>query len=223
MATPKPQKPAKKLPGAKKPGRAAPRVDGLLPKQAAFVSEYLLSGNATQAAINAGYSEKTAYKIGAENLRKPQIAALLAQKQVVIAQRQDSRLERMELTDERISREIARIAFFDPRRMFDTEGNPKPLHELDDDTAAAIAGLEVLEQFEGRGEDRVFVGYLKKYKIADKNAALTNAAKILGMFKKDNEQPGEKVANAITSLLLGMKKSALPVVQNPDEDEDEDE
>lgn len=46
-------------------------------KQQAFVNEYLKSFNATQAAIAAGYSEKTAYAIGSENLRKPEILAEL--------------------------------------------------------------------------------------------------------------------------------------------------
>lgn len=46
----------------------------LTAKQDAFVKEYLLNGgNATQAAIKAGYSEKTAYSIGQENLKKPEI------------------------------------------------------------------------------------------------------------------------------------------------------
>jgi phage terminase small subunit len=45
----------------------------LTPKQQLFISEYLIDFNATRAAIAAGYSEKTAYGIGSENLRKPQI------------------------------------------------------------------------------------------------------------------------------------------------------
>ncbi|MCT3099513.1 terminase small subunit [Lactococcus lactis] len=45
----------------------------MTPKQQKFCDEYIKTGNATQSAINAGYSKKTAYKIGAENLRKPQI------------------------------------------------------------------------------------------------------------------------------------------------------
>ncbi len=46
----------------------------LTPKQQRFVEEYLVDLNATQAAIRAGYSEKTAYRTGADNLKKPQIA-----------------------------------------------------------------------------------------------------------------------------------------------------
>lgn len=45
----------------------------LTPKQKKFIDEYLKDLNATQAAIRAGYSEKTAYSIGQENLKKPEI------------------------------------------------------------------------------------------------------------------------------------------------------
>lgn len=173
---------------SKKAGAGPLRVDGLLPKQAKFVAEYLISGNATQAALAAGYSAKTAYKIGAENLRKPQIASLLAQRNSEIAARQDERLAAMELTKERVEREIARIAFFDPRKMFHPDGRPKEVTELDDDTASCIVGLDVLEEWEGVGEARVLRGYVKKYKIANKNVALDQASKILGMYEKDNEQ-----------------------------------
>lgn len=201
----------KKTSAASEKGAAATaRVDGLLPKQAKFVAEYLISGNATQAALAAGYSPKTAYKIGAENLKKPQIASLLEVKQSEIAARQDERLAAMELTQARVQREIARIAFFDPRKMFHADGRPKDVTELDDDTAACIVGLDVLEEWEGHGDDRVLVGHVKKYKIANKNAALDQASKILGLYEKDNDQK----SNPILGMLAAMKGSALPVVRD---------
>ena len=46
-------------------------------KQQKFADEYIISGNATQAAIKAGYSEKTATQVGAENLRKPYIKSYI--------------------------------------------------------------------------------------------------------------------------------------------------
>ena len=46
-------------------------------KQKRFCDEYLIDLNATQAAIRAGYSERTAYSIGTENLRKPEISAYI--------------------------------------------------------------------------------------------------------------------------------------------------
>ena len=195
-------------PKEKQPANGA-RVNGLLPKQAKFVAEYLISGNATQAAIHAGYSPKTAYKIGAENLQKPQIASLLAEKTSVIAARQDERLAAMELTKERVQREIARISFFDARKMFHADGKPKDITELDDDTAACIVGLDVLEEWAGTGEDRVLVGHIKKYKIADKNSALDKASKILGMYEKDNEQKLPPLAELATDELRRMREAIL--------------
>ena len=53
-------------------------------KQQKFADEYIISGNATQAAIEAGYSKKTAYQTGAENLRKPQIKSYIDERLKVI-------------------------------------------------------------------------------------------------------------------------------------------
>lgn len=54
---------------------------GLTDKQQRFVDEYLIDLNATQAAIRAGYSEKTAKEIGSENLTKPNIAKAITEAQ----------------------------------------------------------------------------------------------------------------------------------------------
>jgi len=53
----------------------------LTPKQQRFVEEYLIDLNATQAAIRAGYSEKTAYSVGHENLKKPEIQKAIEEAQ----------------------------------------------------------------------------------------------------------------------------------------------
>lgn len=52
----------------------------LTPKQQAFAEYYIQTGNATEAAIRAGYKEKAAYATGAENLKKPQIKAYIDSK-----------------------------------------------------------------------------------------------------------------------------------------------
>ena len=67
----------------------------LNPKQRRFVEEYLIDLNATQAAIRAGYSEKTAYSIGCENLIKPEIAE-------AIAAAVQARTEQIEITTDMI-------------------------------------------------------------------------------------------------------------------------
>lgn len=75
----------------------------LTPKQAAFVHEYMIDLNATQAAIRAGYKEKTAYQTGAENLRKPQI-------QQAIQEARDAREKSSMITVEWVLAQIASIA-----------------------------------------------------------------------------------------------------------------
>lgn len=46
-------------------------------KQQRFADEYIISGNATQAALKAGYAERSAYRTGADNLKKPQVKAYI--------------------------------------------------------------------------------------------------------------------------------------------------
>ena len=55
----------------------------LTAKQEMFCKEYLIDLNATQAAIRAGYSEKTAYSIGNENLNKPDITEYIQELKAV--------------------------------------------------------------------------------------------------------------------------------------------
>ncbi len=151
---------------------------GLTDKQRRFVDEYLVDLNATQAAIRAEYSEKTAYSQGQRLLKNVEI-------QAAIQQRQKELSKKTSITQERVLLEYAKIAFFDPRKLFQDNGQPKDITTLDDDTAGALAGLDVLEEYEGRGRDREFVGYTKKYKIADKLRALEALGKHLGLFDKD--------------------------------------
>lgn len=69
----------------------------LTPKQQRFCEEYLIDLNATQAAIRSGYSKKTAYRTGADNLKKPQIkeyiAGRMAEKEAALIADQDEVLK----------------------------------------------------------------------------------------------------------------------------------
>jgi phage terminase small subunit len=156
----------------------------LTPKQEQFVREYLIDLNATQAAKRAGYSERTAYSQGQRLLKDVEI-------QQAITEAMNNRAQRTGITADRVLQEYARLGFFDPRKLFHDNGQPKEISELDDDTAAALAGLDLVEIYEGTGEDRKFVGYTKKYKIADKKGALDSIAKHLGMFVDRTEITGK--------------------------------
>lgn len=65
----------------------------LTAKQQRFIDEYLVDLNATQAAIRAGYSEKTARVIGPENLSKPAVASEVARRQAKLAEKAGLTLE----------------------------------------------------------------------------------------------------------------------------------
>lgn len=185
-------------------GRAGARAkgaDGLTAQQRLFVAEYVKDHNATQAAIRAGYSPATAQQQGSRLLSHALVkAAIEAHEAEVLQQVQ----EETGITLKRTLQEIARIAFFDPRRMFDRDGNPLRLDQLDDDTAAVIAGLDVLEEWEGAGQDRVLVGHVKKWKLSDKKGALDMLMKHLGGYKVDNDQKqstlGEQIAGFMAEL-----------------------
>lgn len=154
----------------------------LTDKQRAFVAEYLIDMNATQAAIRAGYSEATAGSIGHENLTKPEIVA-------AIAEAQAERARRTEITQDRVLQELAKIGFADIRKVVkwgsgvydvevDEDGHGRPAgpaielvgsDEIDDTTAAAIT--EISQTAQG-----------VKVKLGDKLGALTQMGRHLGMF-----------------------------------------
>lgn len=149
-------------------------------KQQRFVDEYLVDLNATQAAIRAGYSEKTAGQMGFDLLKKPEIAD-------AVAAAQQKRAERTHITQDRVLQELARVAFSDLRKAFKPDGALKLPQEMDDDTAAALAGIDTQTTTIGGAEDPTTLT-TKKIKVFDKGAALTLAMRHLGMFEKDNKQ-----------------------------------
>lgn len=143
-------------------------------KMEAFCQNYLIDFNATQAAIRSGYSEKTAYSIGQENLKKPDIQARISALRIEMG-------KGFNITRERIAQEYARIAFFDVRKIHTDDGELKPVKELGDDEAAAIAGIEVTDNWEKDEDGKPFIaGQLKKIKITDKRGALDSLSKLMG-------------------------------------------
>jgi len=148
----------------------------LTPKQQRFVQEYLIDLNATQAAIRAGYSERTAKQVGSENLTKPYIVAIL--------QHHQKRLQnKLEITQERVLEEYAKLAFLDPRKFFDDDGNLIPVQDLPEEAAAALTGMDIKEIYETEDDKKVNVGRILKIKYADKKGALDSLAKHLGLLK----------------------------------------
>jgi phage terminase small subunit len=150
-------------------------------KRDRFVEEYLVDLNATQAAIRAGYSEKTARSQGQRLLTKVDIQAAIQ-----IAEQERS--ERTEIDQDRVLREQARIGFSDIRQLFDERGNLKPIQALPDDVAAAISSIEVVAKNTGKdSEGNPRVEYVYRIRLWDKRGALSDISKHLGMFVERHE------------------------------------
>lgn len=161
----------------------------LTPKQARFAEEYLIDLNATQAATRAGYSAKTANEQGARLLANVSVRS-------AIEAGQAERSARTHITQDRVLQELARIAFFDLRKLYREDGSLKAMNELDDEAAAVLAGVDVVETKGNAaigGEDgiRHIPEFTKKVKIPDKVAALGLAMRHLGMLKDKVEHTGK--------------------------------
>jgi hypothetical protein len=113
------------------------RQEILTARQQRFIDEYLKLGVATEAARRAGYAIAPGSSCSSHLLRIPHIARIIAENRAA-AQR------RTEVTMDRVIGELAKLAFADPRDLFTANGRLKPIHALDDASAASIAALEVL-------------------------------------------------------------------------------
>lgn len=151
----------------------------LTDKQELFCVLYVKYNNATRAAIEAGYSQASAYQIGHENLSKLEISDRIAELTA-------NSLKRTYISADKVLQELARIAFANPKDYYDENGEMIPIHELSDDAAAAIAGVQVtkLDKF---GRVRL------DPKLSDKKAALTDLGKHVGLYEKDNQQKSQTV------------------------------
>lgn len=88
------------------------------------------------------------------------------------AERQEEAIAAAGITHLLVVRQLARIARFDHRKLFDEAGKPLPIHQLPEEVTTALLGVEVEELFEGRGESREHVGRVHKYRVASQVEAL---------------------------------------------------
>ncbi len=140
----------------------------LTEKQRRFVEEYLIDLNATQAAIRAGYSVESARDIGCENLTKPNI-------QKVIAERMAERSKRTGVNQDRVVLELAKMAFVKMTDVVDSEGAIKEDASGDD--------LSCIESIKYKKTDNEFGGSVEReVKIGSKLKALELLGKHLGMW-----------------------------------------
>lgn len=152
-----------------KPKAAAPAPKKLTARQEQFIKEYLIDLNASQAAVRAGYK-------GDPNTVGPRLLADVGIRSLV-DQAIARRSETVGVTAERVLLELERLALFDIRKIFNSDGTLKRVVDLDDDTAAAIMSVEMVEiGTDGR------LAISKKFKAADKKGALELMMRHKGML-----------------------------------------
>lgn len=150
-------------------------------KQEQFCREYLLDLNATQAAIRAGYSEKTAKEIGCENLTKPNI-------QNRISALQEERNERNKIDADYVLKRLTEIDQMDVIDILSTTGDLLPIREWPKVWRTTLSGLDIA--IIGSGDTEAI---MKKIKWPDKvkNLELLGKHVDVQAFKERTELTGK--------------------------------
>lgn len=143
-------------------------------KQKRFVEEYLIDLNATQAAIRAGYSPKTANEQGAQNLAKLSIST-------AISKAMAERSKRTGINQNRVLQELARIGFANITDIVDPE-TAKIRPDASPDDLACIQSIKV--------KPNEF-GVEREVKLYDKKSALVDLGRHLGLFKDNLALEGD--------------------------------
>jgi len=163
--------------------------EGFSNRMEQFCREYLIDFNATQAAIRAGYSIDTAYSIGSENLKKPDIIQRLAELRKEIDERNDD-------LSQKIIDELKKVGFANIQDFINPGNEPKDFTQIDREQASAIAGIKKsVTEF---GDDQA--GGTKttvEFKLHDKLTAIEKLGRYVGLFEKDNNQKSPRVIRVI--------------------------
>ncbi|MEE1439256.1 MAG: terminase small subunit [Christensenellales bacterium] len=148
----------------------------LTDRQERFCQEYLIDLNATQAYIRAGYSARTAHNCASRLMAKAGVRARIDELMAV-------RSRRTGVTQERVVRELARIAFVDPTQAIDFEcAGLREDAKADDRAALMSVRVKSGDDFTER-----------EVRLYDKVRALELLGKHLGMFTEKVELSGERV------------------------------
>lgn len=170
----------------------------LPPNQERFIEEYLIDLNATQAAIRAGYSPKTANEQGARLLANASV------RHKIDALKQ-ARSERTEITADVVLKELLRLARVDISQAFDERGWLKDLKDIPEDVRRAISGIETQELFSGDSDQKSIIGVTRKVKFWDKTKALELLGKHLKLFTDKLEHSGNVTLEEIVAGSRGEK------------------
>lgn len=172
----------------------------LSPKQQRFVEEYLVDLNGTQAAIRAGYSAKGAKVQAVRLLTNANVSAAVTAAKL-------ERSEKTKINAEWVLNRLAADATADLAELYDKEGNLKPIHDWPlVFRTGLVAGIEVEELYEGRGQDRVAVGNVRKIKLLDRT-------KVVELVGKHVDVSAFKEATTTTNVNVTLNAPTYRIVE----------
>ena len=139
-------------------------------------------------------SAKTVYEKANRLMKQPTVKARIKEIMAPV-------IEEIQVTKEQWLKYMERFYYADVRKMFDTHGNPIDIPCLGDNEAAIIEGFQTLEEFEGRGADRVPIGYTRRYKLTPKLKSMLEFGKVRGFYSKKHTNNGRPT---LEELVMGM-------------------
>lgn len=170
----------------------------MTPKQERFAQEYLVDLNATQAAIRAGYSAKTARQQGERLLSNADIQARVEGLQA-------KRARRAEVTADQVLAEVDALATSDIGDIVEFSSEHgirfKPTDDIPEHARRAIASVKV-KRYPHR-DDPSETYDLVEFKLWDKNAALRLALQHRGLLTEKHEHTGKGGAPIAFTLDIG--------------------
>jgi phage terminase small subunit len=193
-------------------------IDGVTEQQKRFAYAYFNNrGNATKAAIKAGYSPKTAVVTGSRLLTYANI-------QKIIKELGEEIKERAIVTKEQIVAELAKIGFSDIRKLFDEDNRLLNIKDIPDDIAASLSSSEVDQLWEQSENGKVQVGETKKIKLWDKLKALSQLSDIYGYNAPAKVAQTDAEGNNVKTINLNLPSNlSFTLPDNTDGEEDNGE
>lgn len=173
-------------------------TEKLSDKQLRFVHEYLQDQNAAAAARRAGYSDSTRGSHAAALMKNPLIRARIDAEMADL-------FERLRISAFRLLQAQSRAAFCDPRKLFGPDGQPVPLHELDEETAGALT-----VSYEDRPKGKVL-----RVKQSPRHLALAALEKRYEKFVDERIEPMEAEGQEMAQEVAQENAASQPPLAPP--------
>jgi phage terminase small subunit len=199
--------------------RRKPDQDGLNSQQRRFAEEYLLSLNASHAAIKAGYSENGAGVQGHQLLNHPKVVTFLQQRQAELR-------EKFNVSRERLVGACADVAFASVKDFMTINPDGSPVFNFSNMTDAnwAALGEVTVEEFKDGRSDQREVRRIKVKKDS-KLAAIELMAKLLGFMKEEVTVKHDHQHTILGTILMEIDaeaRAAKVIEHKTDEGEDKE-